>query len=70
VTTWCGNVAYEGQIIVVSEDEVAPGVVRKVRMLGAYEPGETGPALLTKMLGHSEVCVCSRNATSVEEMSF
>lgn len=52
MTTWCGNVAYEGQIIVVSEDEVAPGIVRKLRMLGAYEPGETGPALLTKMLGH------------------
>ena len=56
MTTWCGNVAYEGQIIVVSEGEVAPDIVQKLRMLGAYEPGETGPVLLTEML------VCSRDA--------
>jgi hypothetical protein len=52
VTTWCGHIAYEGQMIVVSEDEVAPGIVRNLRILDAYEPGETGPALVTKMLGH------------------
>jgi hypothetical protein len=48
----------------ISEYEEAPGIACNLRILGAYEPGETGPALLTEML------VCSRDATSIEEMSF
>jgi hypothetical protein len=56
VTPWCGHVAYEGQITMISEYEEAPGIACNLRILGAYEPGETGPALLTEML------VCSRDA--------